>query len=157
MLYEVITEQSGDFEQWIVNGLGDHPFEVIVVDPRNTDVFPAIESVAGAIITGSHSMVTDREPWSENLASWLRSAVSGNTPILGICYGHQLLAHAMGGGVNYHPKGIELGTVPICLTSEAKDDPLFHSLPNSYHFVYCMLYEVITDQEIARPAILEIL
>jgi GMP synthase (glutamine-hydrolysing) len=52
--------------------------------------------------------------------------------VLGICYGHQLLAHALGGEVGYHPGGLELGTVPITLAPEAQADPLFAHLPNQW-------------------------
>ena len=50
-------------------------------------------------------------------------------PLLGICYGHQLLAHALGGEVAYNPAGRESGTVHIDLHPHAQDDPLFSALP----------------------------
>jgi GMP synthase (glutamine-hydrolysing) len=124
-----ISEVLGDFEHWIIEGLGEAGLPVTVVDPRQGMDLPASGEVAGAIVTGSHSMVTDREPWSEDTADWLRSAVAAELPVLGICYGHQLLAHALGGEVDYHPDGIELGTVNIHLTPAAKNDALFSGLP----------------------------
>ena len=53
-------------------------------------------------------------------------------PLLGICYGHQLLAHALGGDVGYHPDGREMGTVEIDLHPPAADDPLFAGLPQRF-------------------------
>ena len=130
--FSKISEQIGDFEQWIVDGLGDHHLPISIVDPRNGDLLPNLDAVAGAIVTGSHSMVSDCEPWSLNLSVWLREAVGINIPILGICYGHQLLAHALGGNVGYHPGGIELGSVPVHLASRAKEDLLFEHLPEQF-------------------------
>src|SRR5690606_15176642 len=113
-----LAAEIGDFEQWIKTGLGQTDLPVTVVDPRKPDPLPVISDVAGAIITGSHSMVTDREAWSENLGVWLREAVTAQVPVLGICYGHQLLAHALGGEVAHHPVGLEIGTVSVTLNEQ---------------------------------------
>ena len=130
--FACLSDSIGDFEHWISAGLGQVAFPVKVIDPRQTDALPAPEQCLAAIITGSHSMVSDREPWSEHLASWLQQALALALPILGICYGHQLLAHAMGGTVDYHPDGLEIGTVAIQLTHNASSDQLFQALPPSF-------------------------
>jgi GMP synthase (glutamine-hydrolysing) len=52
--------------------------------------------------------------------------------VLGICFGHQLLAYALGGKVANNPRGIEVGTVAISLTDTAAQDPLFQSLPQHF-------------------------
>ncbi len=59
----------------------------------------------------------------------MREAVQAGTPLLGICYGHQLLAHALGGRVDYNPAGRESGTVFIDLHPPAFEDPLFAAMP----------------------------
>jgi GMP synthase (glutamine-hydrolysing) len=46
-----------------------------------------------------------------------------------VCYGHQLLADAMGGTVANHSQGTEMGTVDISLTPEAENDLLFKTSP----------------------------
>ena len=90
---------------------------------------PSQSEVDAVIITGSPAMVTDQLPWMENLANWLRLVFHKNTPILGICFGHQILSYALGGVVDYHPKGRELGMVDVSKTEMASDDLLFKNLP----------------------------
>ena len=120
----------GDFESWISAGLGDVP--VRVVDPRRGEALPQPGEVAAAVVTGSHSMVTDREVWSETTARWLAGRVAEGMPVLGICYGHQLLAHALGGEAAWHPGGIEIGTVTLRKSDAAQRDPLFADLPECF-------------------------
>lgn len=126
-----VAAQAGDFENWIARGVAQAGVQVRIVDAR-TEALPAAGEVAGAVVTGSHAMVTDRPDWSEKLAAWLRDAVDAQAPVLGICYGHQLLAHALGGSVGYHPQGIEIGTVPVDLAPEAAGDPLLAGLPSRF-------------------------
>ena len=64
--------------------------------------------------------------------AWIPNVLKQNIPCLGICFGHQLLAKAMGGLVNYHDGGREIGTVPITLTQDGKQDPLIGTLPSVF-------------------------
>lgn len=122
----------GDFEHWIAQGLQGCGLPVCVLDPRRGDALPTPATLAGVVITGSHAMVTDRAPWSEDVAHWLRQAVPAGLPTLGICYGHQVLAHALGGTAGNHPQGLELGTVQIERLPAAQHDVLFSALPDRF-------------------------
>jgi len=122
----------GDFDRWIADGLGAPAVPVQVCDPRRGDALPAHGSIAGAVVTGSHAMVTHRADWSERTAQWLAEGVARGTPLLGICYGHQLLAHAMGGVVDDHPQGLEIGSIDVTLAPAATDDPLFCGMPGRF-------------------------
>lgn len=126
----------GDFDQWIAKGLRDHP--VISINVIAGEALPDAIELSGAVITGSHAMVTDKEAWSEGLAEWIRAAHEKELPLLGICYGHQLIAHALGGRVDYREKGIELGTHRITKTEFAQDDILLEGLPKNFdgHLVH---------------------
>ncbi len=123
--------RHGRFPHWIRVAAGIPRDEAVVVDVAGGDGegLPSVAGFAGVIVTGSAAMVTERHDWSERSAQWLRDAVHAGMPVFGICYGHQLLAHALGGEVGDNPAGREMGTVEIALDASATDDPLFAGLP----------------------------
>jgi len=128
-----IRQKHGDFEDWFVAGIG----VVGVSSVRQVDVFrnqplPALTETGAIVITGSAAMVSDREDWSEKTAEWLQQAVQAGLPVLGVCYGHQLLAHALGGRVGPNPNGRQIGTVTTKLLDAARADPLLGHLPSQY-------------------------
>ena len=122
----------GDCEQWIIRTLGNTSLPVRVIDILGGEALPAIESCAAAVLTGSGAMVTERLPWSEATRGWLQQAVNVKLPIFAICYGHQLLADACGGEVDYHPDGLEIGNIPLHRHADCDSDPLFAHLPGEF-------------------------
>ncbi|SIT50986.1 conserved hypothetical protein [Paraburkholderia piptadeniae] len=77
-------------------------------------------------------MVTDRLPWSEEAAQWVRDAMEIGMPLFGVCYGHQLMAHALGGRVDYHPRGREVGCKEISLSPAAAEDSFLRNWPEVF-------------------------
>jgi GMP synthase (glutamine-hydrolysing) len=128
-----ISAKRRDFETWIAAGAGLSLADVQVVRVFQGEALPEPEAVPGVVVTGSSAMVTDRQLWSENTARWLARAVALQKPVLGICFGHQLLAHALGGQVDHNPRGREIGTVDVKLHASAKHDPLFGSFADVLH------------------------
>lgn len=124
-------DEFGDFEHWFSHGLF-HP-DVVQVNVFEGDELPDPREFSGIIVTGSAAMVSHRESWSEKTAEWLAPAVHAGQPILGVCYGHQLLAHALGGVVGPNPQGRQIGTREIQLTVAAMTDALMCPLPPSIH------------------------
>lgn len=121
---EDIAAQFGEQGQWMQAALADvHP-DLRVVHPFRGDALPSVSAISGAVLTGSWSMVTDKEPWSERTADWVRQAMEVGLPLLGVCYGHQLMAHALGGVVDFHPAGREIGQHEITLSARGIDDPV---------------------------------
>ena len=124
-----LRARRGDYEHWIAAGMGLGLEQVDVVPVYEGAELPAPDAPRGVVVTGSSAMVSHREGWSERTASWLKQAVAAGTPVLGICYGHQLLAHALGGRVAANPRGREIGTVAIESLAAADGDPLLGALP----------------------------
>jgi GMP synthase (glutamine-hydrolysing) len=125
-----LARQHGDFEDWVTAGISIPQERIFVVDAQSTTRLPSHPKAV--IITGAHEMVTDGDPWIRIASDWLRDLVERNVPIFGICFGHQLLAHALGGEVGYHPGGREVGTVCVRRLLEARNDPLLSVMPLSF-------------------------
>ncbi len=97
----------------------------LVISRATDGALPAgAESFAAAVISGSHKMVGDGQ-FEPSLAGFLRDF---RRPLLGICYGHQLLARAWGGTVvrGAHPR---LGDEEIRLL---EPHPLFAGFPERF-------------------------
>jgi GMP synthase (glutamine-hydrolysing) len=86
----------------------------------------------GYIVTGSLSMVTARPLWSLRLTDFLLKTAEREVPLLGVCYGHQLVARALGGRVDWNPLGLEMGTHEVTLLPDAESHPLLRGLPQSF-------------------------
>ena len=139
--------RHGDFAHWIRVAAGLSRDEAVVVDVEHGEPLPSREGFAGAIVTGSGAMVTDRLDWSEATAAWLRDAAHAGLPLFGICYGHQLLAHALGGEVGDNPQGREMGTLEVELLPAASDDALFDVLPTRFAAQLTHLQSVLRAPE----------
>jgi len=126
------AEQYGDFDELARRGLDIDPGDIQVVNAFQGEALPDPRNCIGVVISGAHCMVTDNLPWSLAIETWIPSLVQAEVPLLGICYGHQLLGRAMGGHVDFHPGGKEVGTVAIRLCPESGNDPLFAKLPQHF-------------------------
>lgn len=127
-----LVAKYGDYNVWFQNVMklvGE--FEVKVIHVIDEEPLPSPDEIensfAGVIITGSPAYVTDKEKWSVTTGSLLKIlSKRRNIYILGVCYGHQLLADALGGQVADNPKGLSFGTMKISLEqNRCRSDPLF--------------------------------
>lgn len=144
-----LHSRHGDFPTWFQRGLGLPDEEIAVVRVDAHESLPALKRVDAAVITGSGAMVSARLDWSERTADWLRAAAQAGMPMLGVCYGHQLLAHALGGHVDYNPRGREIGTVDIQCLPAAADDALFGSSPSVFRAQATHLQSVLAPPSAA--------
>ncbi|MBS0383345.1 MAG: glutamine amidotransferase [Proteobacteria bacterium] len=128
-----IHARFGGFVDWFRAAMRLDSTQMQVARVDEGAPLPAPESIAGAVITGSGAMVTDRADWSERTAAWIRMAMDANLPLFGVCYGHQLMAHAMGGEVGWLPAGREIGTRVITRThADTADGAWLDGLPTAF-------------------------
>ncbi len=95
-------------------------------DLREGDPLPALDEVDGLLSLGGDQSVLSGE--LEGEAALLREAVGRGVPVLGVCLGGQLLAHALGGSVRRLARRMVAWPALEPLPA-AGDDPLFGALP----------------------------
>jgi GMP synthase (glutamine-hydrolysing) len=136
-----VRQEHGSYADMIRRAVGGSwPGEYFDVDPRalsprrlaalaGSDDEPPEARPAAVVITGSAASVTTDEPWMARTAAWLRDVVDRGIPTFGICFGHQLLARALGGAVRPNPSGHEIGTRSI---ERCVQDPLLPGPASSF-------------------------
>ena len=79
--------------------------------------------VDAVVLYGASSNVPDGDPWMTQELDWLRERLTAGVPVLGLCFGAQLLAAALGGEVS-RSEPPEIGWHEAWLTGEGRGDPV---------------------------------
>lgn len=101
-----LAARHGDYPAMFRDLLGEG-FEFATFDVQ-AGQWPDAEAFDAAIITGSAAGVYETEAWITELLDWIRAA-KGRTKLVGVCFGHQAMAQALGGRVEKSDKGWGVG------------------------------------------------
>jgi len=88
------------------------------------DLDMSLENVAGSIIFGGAQSVSDQNiyPFLIREIEWINKCIANDIPLLGLCLGGQLIAHALGATIRPHDAGIhEFGYYPISPTADSNN------------------------------------
>lgn len=88
--------------------LGEEAYAYQTFDVQAGDYPEAVEAFDGYLLTGSDAGAYDPDPWVSELRGFLQAA-KGRAALVGVCFGHQIMAEAFGGKVIKSPKGRALG------------------------------------------------
>jgi GMP synthase-like glutamine amidotransferase len=128
-------DEEVEFNTIITETIGDSTIRFIrIFTPlgkiRELSTWFKENGVCGVYCSGSRRNVSQPEPWMENAKNLLKGAIAAEIPLLGICFGHQLLADALGGLVGRALKRTD-AVFDLELTNLGLKDPLFDGLVNN--------------------------
>ncbi|HHL3493210.1 TPA: GMP synthase [Legionella pneumophila] len=108
---EVFVEDHGQYPEMFANLLrpADATLELTVFDAEHGELPTDVHAVDAYLISGSRYGVNDDYPWIRKLEEFVRTLHASQKKLIGICFGHQLIAKALGGKVIKSPKGWGVG------------------------------------------------
>ncbi|MGP1356619.1 type 1 glutamine amidotransferase [Roseicyclus sp.] len=106
---EEISAQQGEYSDMFRRLLGGRGFEFRVFDVVDMDFPEGPEAADGWVITGSRHGAYEDHPWIPPLEELIRGIRDAGRPLVGVCFGHQIIAQALGGKVIKYPGGWAVG------------------------------------------------
>jgi len=106
-LRERFGSLPGMFMKMIAHHQKDVEFDVVSV--VNGESLPELDDIESLLITGSSYGAYEEIPWKADLEDLIRAVYARKTPMVGVCFGHQIIAQALGGTVQKADQGWGLG------------------------------------------------
>lgn len=126
----------------ILQDRAEQVVETETYTPHHGDL-PATQDFDAVIVSGSKYHVYDRQDWVDRTQAYLERVLAEDVPVLGVCYGHQLLGDMLGGTVGSMDRR-EMGYRAVRLTPEGKKHPLFAGIPEVFT-VFQSHLDAVTD------------
>lgn len=106
---DALLPMSGDYPDMFEHLLGGHGFAFTTFRVVDSQFPAAVTDCDGWLITGSRHGAYEDHPWIPPLEAFIRAAFAARVPVVGICFGHQIIAQAMGGRVEKFAGGWAVG------------------------------------------------
>jgi GMP synthase (glutamine-hydrolysing) len=101
--------------------------------PLDTLEMPEVRLYSHAIFTGSEASITGDEPWITRAEELVVALVRSGIPLLGSCFGHQLLVRALSGRPYVRASSTpEFGWLSVRQNLDGVHDPLWRGIPNPF-------------------------
>jgi GMP synthase-like glutamine amidotransferase len=141
-----LLEQHGSYADMVVNLLKttEQDFQFEIFDVRLDDFPSDLNEFDGWAITGSKNNVSENLPWMSKLKQLILNAKDNGQPMVGICFGHQIIADALGGKVDRYNGGWGIGLHQYAITGDWEFVP---TDMNSF-----AINAVHQDQVVEKPA-----
>ena len=106
---EMLASEMGDYPDMFARLLSGNGFTFKTWRVVDGDFPASVHDADGWLITGSRHGVYEDHPWIPPLKDFIRTCFADRVPLVGICFGHQIVAQAMGGKVERYAEGWAVG------------------------------------------------
>jgi len=106
---EALAPEMGDYPDMFARLLDGHGFTFRTWKVVEGEFPASVHDADGWLITGSRHGVYEDHAWIPPLEQFIRDSFAARVPVVGICFGHQIVAQAMGGKVERHAGGWAVG------------------------------------------------
>ncbi|TFL19856.1 type 1 glutamine amidotransferase [Jannaschia formosa] len=104
-----VRTEKGDFDAMFTRLLDGHGFDFDVYDVENMQFPSGPEAADGWLVSGSRHGAYEDHPFIPPLEEFIRATMEAGIPLVGICFGHQIIAQALGGRVEKFADGWAIG------------------------------------------------
>jgi len=104
-----VAQNHGDYGDWFVTLLAGHGFSFEIYNVVDMEFPAGIGDADGWLLTGSRHGAYEDHRFIPPLEDFVREAYAASVPMAGICFGHQLIAQALGGKVEKYKDGWAVG------------------------------------------------
>ena len=115
---DALAPEMGDYPDMFARLLDGHGFTFRTYKVVDGEFPKGVKDCEGWLITGSRHGVYEDHPWIPPLEQFIRDAFTAHVPVVGICFGHQIVAQAMGGKVERYADGWAVGATDYTFQGE---------------------------------------